>query len=497
MAQEMAGKAAAFAQSPQGQQMMGQAQGLAGQAQGLMKGLAGGIPRAKGPTLESFLESLGVPQIPIKGKKVPGDFLGNAARWWVKTASSPYLGTLVKLTFFFMFFISFLESTPLVGRVVAVALDVVLAGGRILVKALQKGLPALIGLIPLPYTQLSATVLVSVIGMFVWTILATISFGRQDFTSAIESMLRIIPMPIGDAMADAFLDVNRTIDQFNEKRIKLTDDVWNGILLLQQFLAGISTFISGAASSAFQRIQSGADKLLNAIQGIRGSPEPTPPPFVPGASPFQQPIPTAMPVPGPVPGPVPMAMTVPMAMPMPEAPPPLPPTAPPMPMPEAPPPLPPTAPPMPMPEAPPALPPAPTPMPEAPPALPPAPTPMPEAPPALPPAPTPMPEAPAPVPEAPPAQPAPTFEAGPPPATPVPEPLPVQPAPPAPAFEAGPPPAQSALERLRSGQSVNRNLNVGRGFRGGKTLSGKRHKGRKWTRREHPLYERFYGLGSR
>jgi hypothetical protein len=68
---------------------------------------------------------------------------------------------------------------------------------------------------------------------------------------------------------------------------------------------------------------------------------------------------------------------------------------------------------------------------------------------------------------------------------------------PTPVFEAGPPPAQSALERLRSGQSVNRAIDVGRGFRGGKTLSVKRHKGHKWTRREHLLYERFYGLGSR
>jgi hypothetical protein len=441
MAQRFAGQAMNFAQTPQGQQMLGQAlgqaQGLAGQA------LAGGpgsflsaLPRAQGPTLESFLASQGIPQIPVTVKKVPGDFLGNGARWWVKAAASPYLGTLVKLTFFFMFFLSFLESTPLFGSVISATLDVILAGGRILVKSLQKGLPALMGLLPLPYTQLSGVALVSVVGMFAWSILAAISFSRQDFTSAIDSMLRIIPIPVGDAMADAFLDANRTIDQLNDKRIKLTDDIWNGILLIRQFLDGIGQYVSSTASGAFQRVQSGTDKLLDAIQGIRANP---PPPFVPGTSPFQEStVPTAVPVPEPVP----------TAVPVPEPPQqqwvPLGPQEP-----------------------------AQTPLPKLPPELP-EPAPVPEPVPVAPPAPVPEPAPPAPVPE-----PVPTFEAGP---------------PPAPTFEAGPPPAQSALERLRSGQSVNRAIDVGRGLRGGKSLSGKRRTRRKWT---HPLYERFYGLGSR
>jgi hypothetical protein len=54
----------------------------------------------------------------------------------------------------------------------------------------------------------------------------------------------------------------------------------------------------------------------------------------------------------------------------------------------------------------------------------------------------------------------------------------------------------SALERLRSGQSVNKDLNVGRGIRGGKTLSAKRQNQRKWTSRQS-LYERFSGAGLR
>lgn len=390
--------------------LMGQASGI---ASALSKGDLGALPKAKGPSLESFLESQGVPIIPIKPKKTPGDFLGNGARWWVKAAASPYLGTLVKLTFMFMFFTSFLEATPLVGSVLSVALDATIAGGRILVKVLQKGIPLMFGLIPLPGAQLFGMVLVSVVGMFVWTIFAVISFSRQDFTSAIDSMLRIIPMSIGDALADGFLDLNRTVDQMSEKRIKLTEDVWNGLLLVQDFGTQIAEYFQTTGSEAYKRVKAGSDTLLDAVRGIRGAV----PTATPVTGPVTEPVPTATPVTEPVPTATPVA---------PEAPAPAP-TAPPA-------------------EAPVAQ--------EAPP----APVAQ-EAPPA--PAPAPVAQ------EAPPA-PAPTPELKTP-ETPV-----------------------SALERLR-GQKTN--LDVGKGFRGGKTLSTKRREARKWTIRQ--LSARFSGAGLR
>ena len=392
--------------------LMGQASGL---ASALSKGNLGALPKAKGPSLESFLESQGVPIIPVKAKKTPGDFLGNGARWWVKAAASPYLGTLVKLTFMFMFFTSFLEATPLLGSVLSVALDATIAGGRILVKVLQKGIPLMFGLIPLPGAQLFGMVLVSVVGMFVWTIFAVISFSRQDFTSAIDSMLRIIPMSIGDALADGFLDLNRTVDQMSEKRIKLTEDVWNGLLLVQEFGTQIAEYFQTTGSEAYKRVKAGSDTLLDAVRGIRGA------------------VPTATPVTGPVAEPVPTA--TPVAEPVPTA----------------------------------------TPVAEAPPAEAPAPTAPPaEAPvaPEAPPAPGPEPMAPPVAPEAPPV---------------------AQEAPPAPVPELKTPETPvSALERLR-GQKTN--LDVGRGFRGGKTLSTKRREARKWTIRQ--LSARFSGAGLR
>jgi hypothetical protein len=346
------------------------------------------------PTMESFLKSQGIPNIPITVKRTPGDFLGDGARWWIKVASSPYLGVLVKLTFMVMFFLSYLEATPIIGSVLSAALDLTLSGGRIVVKALQKGIPPLVGLIPIPYAQFVGVALVSVVGLFVWTILATISFSRQDFTSAIESMLRIMPMPIGDALADSFLDANRTLDQLSQRKNKLTSDVMSGLTTVQGLITQLGSTFDSSSSDAFNRVKSGTDLLLNAARTLSEKAVPTATPVAPAPSapPAEAPVAQEAP-PAPVPEPVAQ-----------EAPPP--PAAP---------------------------------------------------------APAPAPEAPAP----------------PPPAAPTPEPK-------------TPETPMSALERLR-GQKTN--VNVGKGFRGGKTLSTKRREARKWTIRQ--LSARFSGAGLR
>jgi hypothetical protein len=301
---------------------------------------------------------------------------------------------LVKLTFMVMFFLSYLEATPIIGSVLSAALDLTLSGGRIVVKALQKGIPPLVGLIPIPYAQFVGVALVSVVGLFVWTILATISFSRQDFTSAIESMLRIMPMPIGDALADSFLDANRTLDQLSQRKNKLTSDVMSGLTTVQGLITQLGSTFDSSSSDAFNRVKSGTDLLMNAARALSEKAVPTATPVAPAPSapPAEAPVAQEAP-PAPVPEPVAQ-----------EAPPP--PAAP---------------------------------------------------------APAPAPEAPAP----------------PPPAAPTPEPK-------------TPETPMSALERLR-GQKTN--VNVGKGFRGGKTLSTKRREARKWTIRQ--LSARFSGAGLR
>jgi len=128
-------------------------------------------------------------------KRDPEDWLGPRMRWFLVAVTSPYGRTILEGLFMVVFFLSYLESIPVFGSILSAALDLVLAGGKVLVKTVQNALPPAIGMIPLPYTSLAGIVIAAVFGMIVWPIIAIISFSRQDFVSAIESYIRIIPPP--------------------------------------------------------------------------------------------------------------------------------------------------------------------------------------------------------------------------------------------------------------------------------------------------------------
>lgn len=199
--------------------------------------------------------------IPIPVKMTKGDFLGSELRWFVNVMGSPYAQVVVKLLFMVLFFLSYLENIPVVGSILSAVLDVMLAGGRILIKTVQKALPPMIGLIPLPYMSMVGIVLASVFGMLVWPVLAIVSFSRQDFTSAIESYIRIVPPPMGDALADAFLDANRTVYKLNEKRVKLTEDIVGGLQTLM-----------GVGKGLGSRVKQGAQTMVSELKSISSAP---------------------------------------------------------------------------------------------------------------------------------------------------------------------------------------------------------------------------------
>lgn len=350
------------------------------------------------PNPLNALRALGMPPVPPVKLKDSGDPIGDVGRWFVNGTMSPYVAMMISLVSFFVFFLGNLEQTPVLGSVMSAALDITLAGGRSLVKALQAGVPALVGLIPLPYAQLAGVAIMAVVGLFLYSILGAVSFARKDFTTWIEMMIRVIPPPLGDMMASAFLEGNFMLGRLNSKRIKLTEDVWAGLLAIQSLFDKLSGTIGSAFSGLLERAKQGVVTLMATVNTMRQNPEPAPPPFVPGTSPFQEP---------------PMAQPVPTAEPVPTA------------------------------------------QPVAEPA-PPAPEPIPEPAPTAPPAPEPVPVA-------------------------EPEPAPLPPTPPA-----------SALERLRQRKT---DYTAPKQLRGGKRLSMKARRSKKWTRRI--LSERFSGAGLR
>ncbi len=203
--------------------------------------------------------------IPIPVKMTKDDFLGSEARWFVEVMGSPYAQVVIRLLFTVLFFVSYLENIPMFGSILSAVLDVTLAGGRILVKTLQKMIPPVVGIIPLPFMSFVGMAIAATIGMLLWPILAMISFSRQDFTSAIESFLRVIPPPLGDAIADTFLDANRTVYKLNEKRKKLADDLVTGLKSVMDI-----------GNQAGTKIGEGAEKLITTAKEVASRPVPVP-----------------------------------------------------------------------------------------------------------------------------------------------------------------------------------------------------------------------------
>ena len=193
---------------------------------------------------------------PMKTDK--NDFLTPSVKWFLETMTSPAARTVLQSLFAVIFIVSYLESIPVFGSILSTALDVMTAGTKSLVKTIQKALPPLFGLIPLPFMSLIGMSLASIFGLVVWPIVAMVSFSRQDFAAAVDSSIRVIPPPIGDAIADSFLEVNRMAGRINEKRIKLANDISSALGSIATAATGVSTSVKEGAQTLATKTQEAA-----------------------------------------------------------------------------------------------------------------------------------------------------------------------------------------------------------------------------------------------
>lgn len=192
------------------------------------------------------------------------DFLGPQLRWFVETMGSPYAQMALRTVFAFIFFVSYLEKIPMFGSILSAALDVMVAGGKALTKTIQTNLPPLFGLIPLPWMSLVGLSVAAVFGMIMWPMLAVVSLSRQDFAFAIESFIRVIPPPIGNTVADLFMEGNRMVGRLNEKRRKLGEDVSNAF-------SAIGDAVSGLSEKASEQIKQGATAVASQAAKVSSS----------------------------------------------------------------------------------------------------------------------------------------------------------------------------------------------------------------------------------
>lgn len=153
------------------------------------------------------------------------DWLGPKLNGVIDGLTSPAARGILQSLFMVVFFVKYLESVPVFGSILSATLDLVIMGSKMLVKNVQKALPPMLGLLPIPYASMVGLSMASIFGLLMWPILALVSLSRADFIAAIDSYIRIIPPPIGDAIADTFLEANRTVYRLDEKRKKVGDDI--------------------------------------------------------------------------------------------------------------------------------------------------------------------------------------------------------------------------------------------------------------------------------
>jgi hypothetical protein len=218
------------------------------------------------------------------------DYLGPRLRWFLNAMTSPYARTVLQGVFMVVFFLSYLEKIPLFGSILSASLDVILAGGKTLVKSVQSILPAAIGVIPLPYASMVGIAMAALFGFTVWPIFAIISLSRQDFLAAIESYIRMIPPPIGDMLANTFLEGNRAVAKIDEKRIKLGNDIANALNQISQLSDSISSSMKEGFESLAKQTQEAAAKGSEMMATARNSipPMPTMPTMPTASTEFQQ-----------------------------------------------------------------------------------------------------------------------------------------------------------------------------------------------------------------
>ena len=235
------------------------------------------------------------PEIPIKVEVDDTDYLGPQLRWFLNVVTSPYARGMLEVVFMVVFFISYLERTPVLGGILGASLDVVLAASKTLIKSVQKMIPPTLGLLPIPYSSLVGMVMASIFGMIVWPIIAIICFSRQDFAAAIEAYLRIIPQPVGDLLADNFFEINRMAGRMNQKRIKIVNDITTAFTAIRDS----ATALSSEAKKGFDTLIEETKKAAKSIPPMPTMPAPQLPIAIPKTIPGMPEPPAPIPVPPP------------------------------------------------------------------------------------------------------------------------------------------------------------------------------------------------------
>lgn len=221
----------------------------------------------------------------FKQKKQTGgqskeDWLGPQLVNFIDVVTSPAARDMLRGVFGVVFFISYLEKIPVFGNILSAALDLMIMGSKMLVKTIQKNLPPLVGLIPIPFASLLGIMMAAIFGFIMWPMIAIVSLSRQDFTAAVESFIRVVPPPFGDTIADLFLEGNRTVARLNQKRIALANDIATAFETISNAFGDVAK----GATELGEKTKEVAKQGVQEVKTILNEPTPAPQTTVPVAT---------------------------------------------------------------------------------------------------------------------------------------------------------------------------------------------------------------------
>lgn len=176
-----------------------------------------------------------------KGGSTQKDWLGPNLNTVIDGLTTPAARGVLQSLFMVVFFVKYLESIPVFGSILGATLDVVIMASKMFVMNVQKALPPLMGLLPIPYAAMAGISMSAIFGMLLWPILALVSFSRTEFSDAIDSYLRIIPPPFGDGIADTFRKANETVYNLNDKRQKVGEDIADAFKIISEAVQDTSS----------------------------------------------------------------------------------------------------------------------------------------------------------------------------------------------------------------------------------------------------------------
>jgi hypothetical protein len=204
-----------------------------------------------------------------KGVDLPNpnseDWLGPNVISFLDLVTSPEARGMLKSLFMVIFFVTYLEAIPIVGSILSTALDIMTAGMKAMIKAVQTTLPPAFGLLPIPYASMFGIIMAAIFGAIVWPIVAMVAFTRMDFASAIEAYIRVVPPPLGNILADNFLEVNRMIARIDTKRKKVAYDITTALLTIADVIESVSSQVNEKITQANDKIGDVKDSVSEKI----------------------------------------------------------------------------------------------------------------------------------------------------------------------------------------------------------------------------------------